>query len=154
MLRIEIFHSFLELRNIPLYVYTPYHLFSSIDGHVGCFHVLATVNSAAMNTSVHVSESFYFYCDIGAPILACMKKCQSTIDWKHHFLDIWAWTQPGKERDDWNSLVLDVLGFICNQLRENTHLLSNIDEVETATSFPVFHLLSLACPKPVVENVS
>ena len=50
--------------------------------------------------------------------------------------------------------MLDVPGFICNQLRENTHLLSEIDEVETVTSFPVFHLLSLACPKPVVENVS
>ena len=28
---------------------------SSADGHLGCVHVLATVNSAAMNLEVHVS---------------------------------------------------------------------------------------------------
>ena len=35
-----------------------YHIFfiySSIDGHLGCFHVLAIVNSAAMNTGIHMS---------------------------------------------------------------------------------------------------
>ena len=26
-----------------------------VDGHVGCFHVLAIINSAAMNIEVHVS---------------------------------------------------------------------------------------------------
>ena len=34
-----------------------YHIFihSSIDGHLGCFHAVAVVNSAEMNIGVHVS---------------------------------------------------------------------------------------------------
>ena len=31
-----------------------FFVYSSIDGHLGCFHVLAIVNSAAMNIQVHV----------------------------------------------------------------------------------------------------
>ena len=30
---------------------------SSADGHLGCFHVLASINSAAMNIGIHVSLS-------------------------------------------------------------------------------------------------
>ena len=35
-----------------------YHMFfmhSSVDGRLGCFHVLAIVNSGAVNIEVHVS---------------------------------------------------------------------------------------------------
>ena len=30
---------------------------SSVDGHLGCFHVIAIVNSAIMNNGIHVSLS-------------------------------------------------------------------------------------------------
>ena len=75
LLQMALFHSFLWLSSIPLcmyvcvcvcvciyiyiyiYIYTRHIFFihSSVNGNLGCLHVLTIVNSAAVNIGVHVS---------------------------------------------------------------------------------------------------
>ena len=38
-------------------MYRNLFIHSSVDGNLGCFHVLAIVNSAAVNNGIHVSFS-------------------------------------------------------------------------------------------------
>ena len=40
-----------------MYLYHSFFIHSSVDGHLGCFQVLAIVNSAAVNNGIHVSVS-------------------------------------------------------------------------------------------------
>uniref|UniRef100_A0A8D0UFN7 Uncharacterized protein n=1 Tax=Sus scrofa TaxID=9823 RepID=A0A8D0UFN7_PIG len=43
-----------------VYMYHIFLIHSSTNGHLGCFHVLAIVNSAVMNTKMHISFSMKF----------------------------------------------------------------------------------------------
>ena len=42
-------------------MYHNFFIHSSVNGYLGCFHVLAIANSAAMNNGIHVSFSILVF---------------------------------------------------------------------------------------------
>ena len=55
LLQMALFHFFKWLSSTPLCICTIFFICSSVDRHLDCFHVLAIVDRAAMNTGLHVS---------------------------------------------------------------------------------------------------
>ena len=48
---------FMAQQHYTVYMYHSFFIYSSVDGHLGCFHVLAIVNNAAMYNGIYVSFS-------------------------------------------------------------------------------------------------
>ena len=64
LLLMTLFDSFLWLsnNNSIAYMYHSFFIHSFVDGHLGCFHVVAVINCATKNIELHVSflEFLYF----------------------------------------------------------------------------------------------
>ena len=61
LLQMALFHSFYGWVIFHCYMYHVFFIHSSVNGHLGCFHVLAIVNSVSMNIGAHVYFQTNFF---------------------------------------------------------------------------------------------
>ena len=75
--------SFLRKSSIPFHIYYIIIIiftYSSVDGYLGCFHRLATINNAVMSIGcLFLSELMFFFLQIYS------KECNCWIIWKDYF---------------------------------------------------------------------
>ena len=48
-----------------VYIYSVFFICSSVDGHIDCFHILATVNNSAVNTGCMYLLELLFLFSLG-----------------------------------------------------------------------------------------
>ena len=72
-----------------VYMYHSFLIHSSADGQVGCFHVLPVINSAVMNTGVHVPLSI-LVSSVGMPSSGIAGSYGSSISSFLRNLEVWS----------------------------------------------------------------
>ena len=61
-------------------MYQNFFIRSSVDGHLGCFEVLAIVNSAAMNNRIYVSFSILVFSE--TCVVSAWSRASVTLRWE------------------------------------------------------------------------
>ena len=69
------------------YVYHIFFFYSSIDRNLGCFHILAIVNYAAVNLGIHISFHNSF-----SVCLFSLEKCPK-VELLGHMVVLWDWNE-------------------------------------------------------------